>query len=299
MGRRGLPASLGTVLVNIAPLTSELLAREAALMDWLRAQSNLLVAFSGGVDSAYLAWAAFQAVGQGAVALTARSASLSQRELEAAAKVASWIGIEHRVVQTEELSRPEYVENAASRCYFCKDTLFDIAALEAHSGGFNHILDGFNADDMQDFRPGHKAALEHGVKHPLAEFNLTKAEIRALSKRIELPTWNKPQLACMSSRIPYGMSVTAERLARVEQVEAILADLGFFDFRARLVRENDSMVRIEVGANEIAKIVDKRADIVAGARAAGFHFVTLDLEGFRSGRMNEELISIGARNSSV
>ena len=278
--------------VNVAPITPELDAKEIALFDWFKRKERVVVAYSGGVDSAYLAWAAYCSVGVRALALTAESASLSQRELEAATELANAIGITHRVIATSELERPEYVKNAPSRCYFCKDTLFDAAALLAHAEGFAVVVDGFNADDLKDHRPGHRAAAEHGVLHPLADHKLTKAEIRALSKRAQLSTWQKPQLACMSSRVPYGMSVTRERLSRIEAVEGQLATLGFFDFRARLIRDNDDMVRIEVGENEIARAFEHRKAIVASARSAGFRFVTLDLEGFRSGRMNDGLVTL-------
>ncbi|MBX2810431.1 MAG: ATP-dependent sacrificial sulfur transferase LarE [Myxococcales bacterium] len=284
--------------VAVSLLTSELLGREQALIRALRGYKRVVVAFSGGVDSSYLAWAAYQALGEHALALTAASASLSQREQQSAVTIAQSIGIPHRLVTTDELHRPEYIENTPSRCYYCKDTLFDAASLLAEVENFDAVVDGFNADDMHDHRPGHQAAKEHLVVHPLADHQLSKADIRALSKRAGLDTWKKPQLACMSSRIPYGMSVTTERLSRVEGMEAALFELGLFDVRARLVRENDRMVRIEVGELEMVRVIEHRTSIVEAARSLGFSFVTLDLEGFRSGRMNEELVSIrpiGAR----
>lgn len=279
--------------IEVAPLSESVAAKERRLLAWLKARVRVVVAYSGGVDSAYLAWAAKRALGSGALGLTARSASLSERELDAACALAKDLELRHHVIDTDELARPEYVENAPSRCYFCKDTLLDAAAaLAAYAEQGAVVVDGFNADDLSDFRPGHRAAAEHGVAHPLAEVGLSKAEIRALSRQAGLPTWNKPQLACLSSRLPYGMAVTVERLARVEAVEEGLRSLGLFDVRARLVRENEDMVRIELGLEDLARALEHRTDIVAASRQAGFRFVTLDLEPFRSGRMNEGLVQL-------
>lgn len=283
--------------VEISELTPEVLEKGGALQALLRALDRVVVAYSGGVDSAFLAHEAHQALGPRALALTARSASLMAVELAEAEALAQTIGIEHRVVDTKELDRSAYVRNDVSRCYYCKDELFDAAALVAHAFDGAVVVDGFNADDMNDHRPGHRAAAEHGVRHPLAEVGLSKAEIRALSRARGLPTWKKPQLACLSSRLPYGMSVTPERLSRVEQVEVALRDLGFFDVRARLVKDNDAMVRIEVGEAELERVVrpEVRGRIVGAARAVGFSYVTLDLEGFRSGRLNEGLVQLGRK----
>lgn len=262
------------------------------MFDRLRSLERVVVAYSGGVDSAFLAWAAHRAVGAGALALTADSASLGRRELGEARALARTIGIEHRVVATHELERAEYVENAPSRCYFCKDTLFDVAALVARTEGRGVVVDGFNADDVKDFRPGHRAAAEHGVLHPLAEVGLSKLDIRELSRQAGLPTWRKPQLACLASRIPYGVPVTSERLARVEGMEDAMRDLGFHDLRARLVPGNDDMLRLEVGEGELGRALELRAELLRAAQGLGFRFTTLDLEGFRSGRMNEGLVQL-------
>lgn len=278
--------------MQVAALSDAVLQKERDLFDWMKAHTSVLVAYSGGVDSAYLAWAAHRTLGAGAVAVTARSASLSERELDAATRLARGIGVEHRVVDTSELDRAEYRRNAPSRCFYCKDTLFDAARLLAQDLGAL-VVDGFNADDLSDHRPGHRAAAEHGVAHPLAEVGLEKAEIRVLSREAGLPTWNKPQLACLSSRVPYGMEVSAERLGRVEALEDRLRDLGFFDVRARLVKDNEEMVRIELGEQELERAVRERRALVSAGRDAGFRFVTLDLEGFRSGRMNEGLVRLG------
>jgi pyridinium-3,5-biscarboxylic acid mononucleotide sulfurtransferase len=293
-----IPASL-----EIAELSPAVEAKYRALRARLATLDRVIVAFSGGVDSAFLLKVAFDVLGDRVLALTARSASLMGVELEAATALAKAIGARHEVIETRELDRAGYVANAISRCYFCKTELFDVAVLRATVEGDAVILDGFNADDGGDHAQGHRAAAEHGVLHPLAEVGLHKAEIRALSRSLELPTWKKPQLACLSSRIPHGMAVTAERLARVEAIEVELRALGFFDVRARLVRENDDLVRIEVGEVEIARVVapDVRSRLVAVAHRVGFRFVALDLEGFRSGRLSEaaELVQLGSKRGSV
>ncbi len=275
--------------VDVATLSDAVEAKHHALVELLRSYGRVVVAYSGGVDSAFLARVAHDALGNDALALTARSPSLMKIELEDAQALAAEIGIRHEVVETHELDRPDYVKNETSRCYFCKTELFDTTQLAAATFEGAVVVDGFNTDDLSDFRPGHRAAAEHDVRHPLAEVGLSKAEIRALSKRLGLPTWDKPQLACLSSRLPYGVAVTEERLGRVE---VCLRRLGFYDVRARLVRDNDDMVRIEVGAAEIEGVVRHRAAIVAEAQAAGFAFVTLDLEGFRTGRLNEGLVQL-------
>jgi pyridinium-3,5-biscarboxylic acid mononucleotide sulfurtransferase len=287
--------------VQISDLTASVRAKHGSLEKLLASYGRVVVAYSGGVDSAFLARVAHDVLGERALALTARSASMMQVELEDARALAGTIGIAHRIIDTHELDRPEYAKNDPTRCYYCKDELFDAARLLAHDFDDATLVDGFNADDLFDHRPGHRAAAEHNVQHPLAEVGLAKSEIRALSKSLGLSTWNKPQLACLSSRLPYGMEVTPERLARVEAVEVGLRALGFFDVRARLVKDNDEVVRIEVGEGELELAVraEVRGRIVQLARDAGFSFVTLDLEGFRSGRLNEGLVRLGRSNGRL
>ena len=282
--------------MDVSPVTPEVEAKERALRRDLARFPAVVVAYSGGVDSAYLARVAHEELAGRALALTARSASMMVAELEEAVQLAADVGIRHRIVDTREIDRPGYVRNGTGRCYHCKAELFDAASLVAHAEGAV-VVDGFNADDLSDHRPGHRAAAEHAVHHPLAAAGLHKAEIRGLSRRLGLRTWNKPQLACLASRIPYGMEVTEARLSRVEAVEMALRHEGFFDVRARLVKDNDDLVRIEVGAAELARFVDPalRGRIIERAHAAGFRFVTVDLEGFRSGRLNEGLVRLGAR----
>lgn len=285
-------------MVEVAPLTEAVLNKEVALRRWLEVQAKVVVAYSGGVDSAYLAKVAHGVLGPRAVAVTGRSPSLLGVELADAEALAAQIGITHRIVDTHELERPGYVENDVGRCYHCKSELFDVTALVAGELDGAIVIDGFNADDLLDHRPGHRAAAEHQVAHPLAEVGLQKAEIRALSKALGLPTWQKPQLACLSSRLPYGLPVTEARLQRVGAVEVALRGLGFFDLRARLVKDNEDLVRIELGEAELERLFDPtvRAAVVAAGRAAGFRFVTVDLEGFRSGRMNEGLVQLKRRS---
>ena len=262
-----------------------------ALRARLSELGRVLVAYSGGVDSAFLTKVAHDTLGPGAKAFTARSPSLPESELEAAIALAREIGVSHAVLDTHELDRPGYVENSPARCYHCKAELFEVSAAYADAFPGSVVVDGFNHDDLSDYRPGHRAAAERGVQHPLSEVGLTKAEIRALSFELGLPTWNKAQLACLSSRIPHGTKVTKERLGRIERLELALHRLGFFDVRARLLPEQDETVRIELGPDELPRAVypELRPQIVSAAHEAGFRYVTLDLEGFRTGRMTEGL----------
>lgn len=273
--------------VVVSDLTPEVVEKRERMRALISSFGRVVVAYSGGVDSAFVLKVAHDVLGERTLALTARSASLMRTELEDAIALAREIGARHQIVDTRELDREGYVENTSARCYHCKTELFDTAHVLAQTEGGSVIVDGFNADDFRDHREGHRAAMEHGVRHPLAEVGLTKPEVRALSKACGLRTWKKPQLACLSSRLPYGVAVTEERLSRVEAVEIALRRLGFFDVRARLVRENDDMVRIELGEGELARVAapEIRRAIVSEAGRAGFRFVTLDLEGFRSGRL--------------
>lgn len=250
----------------------------------MRATGGALVAFSGGVDSTFVLAVARELLGDRAVALTALSPSVPASEREEARQLAARLGARHLEVESHEGEDPRYRANGADRCYFCKGELYRLCAEAARREGLPAILDGFNADDRADHRPGHRAALEAGVSSPLAEAALTKAEVRAWSQAYGLPTWEKPQMACLASRLPYGVEVTPARLAQVERAEAALRALGLRSFR---VRWHGDVGRIEVAAEELEGAFARRAALASAVKGAGFKLAALDLEPFRSGRMNE------------
>lgn len=245
------------------------------------------VAFSGGVDSVLLAQAAFTALGDRAAAMTADSPSLKRRELEEARQLARQIGIRHIVFETHEVEDPQYAANPLDRCYFCKTDTFTEIAARARQLGFSTICYGENLDDAGDYRPGAQAAAEFGVRAPLKEAGLTKLEIRQLCQRLGLPVWDKPASACLSSRFPYGTSITPERLLQVENAEDLLLKLGL---RSCRVRYHGEIARIEVPAEDMSRVLAQAETVVTGLRAAGFKYVTLDLAGYRRGSLNEGLI---------
>ena len=257
--------------------------REVALAR-LRGLGSALVAYSGGVDSALLLALAVDALGDKAVAFTALSPAVAPDELEGARAVARMLGARHVEKRSGELEDPRYAKNPVNRCYFCKTELYSLAEAEARALGLSWVVSGTNADELEDYRPGLKAADEHCVVQPLAEAGLTKAEIRALSRERGLPTWDKPQQPCLSSRIPYGTEVTAERLDQLARSEMALRALGLREFR---VRYHGDIARIEVGEGELEVLLRVRAEAAQALKAAGFKFVSLDLEPFRSGRLNE------------
>lgn len=263
-------------------------AKEAALLARLEELPSLVIALSGGADSAYLAWAAHQALGEKALSVTAISASFSAHDRTELEKFVAHSGVRHEFVETHELENPAYRANAGDRCYYCKDELFNVLDELAKVRGFAAVAYGVNADDTSDFRPGHRAAAEHQVLAPLLEAGMSKADIRALSQRAGLPTWDRPASACLSSRLPYGTEVTAERLLLVENGEAILRELGFRQFRVRL---HDKLARIEIAAEELplAMTPEMGTAISRRFKAAGFLYVALDLEGYRQGSLNAAL----------
>jgi pyridinium-3,5-biscarboxylic acid mononucleotide sulfurtransferase len=267
---------------------SRALAKQEKLTGDLRRLDSLLVAFSGGADSAFLAWAAHQALGEGALAITALSASFSRHDREQAQAFIAATGLRHEFITTHELENPLYVANNADRCYHCKDELFDQMDELALARRVTAVAYGINADDTRDFRPGHRAAHEHHVLAPLLDAELHKAEIRFLSQRAGLPTWNRPASACLSSRVPYGTSVTAELLEKIDRAEAVLRALEFRQFR---VRAHGELARIEIATDELARGFepDVSRKISEGVKAAGFAFVTVDLEGYRQGSLNSLL----------
>jgi pyridinium-3,5-biscarboxylic acid mononucleotide sulfurtransferase len=249
---------------------------------------SVVVAFSGGVDSAYLAWMAARTLGARALAVTADSPSYPDTHRQLALRVAREFGLAHELIETSEIDRPEYRANPSNRCYYCKHTLYvDLTAL-ARARGFAAVVDGSNADDRGDYRPGRQAAREFGVHSPLDEVGLGKDEIRALSLDAGLPTWDEPASACLSSRIPYGSEVTPEKLRTIEQAEAVLRDLGF---RVCRVRHHDDTARLEMARCEMARALDPdvNARLVAALKALGYRYVCLDLQGYRLGSLNEAL----------
>jgi uncharacterized protein len=262
--------------------------REAALYTRLSGLPSLIVAYSGGVDSAFLAWAATRALGPRALCVTADSASYPERHRAMALAIARDFGLQHEVIRTGELSRPEYRANEPDRCYHCKHELYTGLTALARSRGFTAVADGSNADDRGDYRPGRRAAREFGVISPLDEAGLTKEDIRALSREAGLPTWDEPASACLSSRIPYFSEVTEEKLRVIERAEDTLRDLGF---RVLRVRHHGDVARIELGRDEMARLIepDISRQIDQAFRALGFKYVALDLRGYRLGSLNEGL----------
>jgi pyridinium-3,5-biscarboxylic acid mononucleotide sulfurtransferase len=246
----------------------------------------VLVACSGGVDSVLLAAVAARVLGDRALAATAVSPSLATGELDDARDAARAAGIRHVEVTTNELQDPAYAANAPDRCFHCKDIAYGTFTALAAREGIAVVIDGTNADDHGDFRPGRRAAREHGVRSPLAEAGLGKQEIREWARELGLAVWDKPAAACLSSRVPYGSPVTLEKLTRIDRAEAALKALGFRQCR---VRDHDGVARVEVDAAQLAEAIAQREPLVAAVRAAGFSYVTLDLEGFRSGSLNEVL----------
>src|SRR5438309_6853706 len=270
--------------VNLSP---ELIVKREKLLERLCGLDRVAVAFSGGIDSTVVAKAAFLTLGDRAVAVTADSASVPRAELEDARRLAEQIGIRHRIVQTEEFGDPDYIRNDGTRCYYCKSELYGRIETLLPELGVNVICSGANLDDQGDYRPGLKAAAEHAVRHPLQEAGFTKADVRALAQKWNLPTWDKPASPCLSSRLAPGVQVTTERTARVEAAEAYLKQLGYRQFRVRL--HEGELARIEVPADGLARLADPAAarPLVRRLNELGFRYVTLDLEGFRSGSLNE------------
>ena len=262
--------------------------KQKGLLDRLAALPSLIVALSGGIDSAYLAWAAHRSLGDRALSVTAVSASYSAFDREQVESFLRVTGARHEFVETRELENPAYRVNDKNRCYYCKDELFSVLDAIASERRFAAVAYGVNADDTSDFRPGQRAATEHRVLTPLLDAQLHKPEIRFLAQRAELPMWDRPASACLASRLPYGTVVTEERLALVERGEAELRRLGFRQFRVRL---HDTLGRVEVAAEELPRaFTPEMASAISSAlKAVGFTYVTLDLEGYRQGSLNETL----------
>jgi uncharacterized protein len=276
--------------VNQAARERDSAPDERHLFDLLASFDTVIVAFSGGVDSAYLAWAATHVLGrERTLCITADSPSYPDHHRQLALGVARDFALRHEIIQTRELERPDYSANPVNRCYYCKHELYTALTRIAAERGFDTILDGANADDRGDYRPGRQAAREFGVRSPLDDVNLTKADIRALSHRAGLPTWDEPASACLSSRIPYHSAVTGDKLRMIERAERVLRDFGF---RVCRVRHHDDLARVEIGVDELPRALepDLTARIVAAIQALGYRQVTIDPRGYRMGSLHEGLI---------
>jgi len=256
------------------------------LKDILKSLDSVVIAFSGGVDSTLLSKVAYEVLGDKSLAVTAKSETYTKSELEDAIELAKKIGIKHEVIETSELDIPEFSHNPVDRCYYCKKELLTKLKEFAKSNGFKNVVDGANVDDVGDYRPGMRAVAELNVRSPLKEAQLTKAEIRELSKHYGLPSWDKPSAACLASRFPYGTEITAERLDTVGDAEAFIKSFGIIQLR---VRYHDQIARIEVSEKDMENLLKNRDQIVKKLKEFGFNYVTMDLQGYRTGSMNEVL----------
>jgi len=263
-------------------------AKFEQLVSILRDTSGVLVAFSAGVDSTFLLKVAHMVLGERAIALTASSPTAPPGELEAAMNFAKDLGCRHIILDSHELTNPSFAQNPSNRCFFCKDELYRICRMQAEQSGVATIVDGTNLDDLTDHRPGLQAAKQWGIRHPLVEAEMTKQDIRRYSQELHLPTWDKPSSPCLSSRFPYGTEITLERLKEVAACESFMKELRFREFR---VRYHGDLARIEIAPSEFDRFFEKdtRDAVVQKFKAAGFNYVSLDLQGYRSGSLNEAL----------
>jgi len=268
--------------------STDLEAKQNALFECIRELERVIVAYSGGTDSAYLAWAANRALGNNAIAVTADSASMPESHKRDAEAFAREAGFHHEYIKTNEFENPDYVKNDKDRCFHCKDELFTQLESYAEKHGYRHIIYGVNQDDLGDYRPGQRAAKMHDVKAPLAEVALTKAEIRELAHRAGLSVWDRPAAACLSSRVPYGTPVNVKTIKTIEEGEEAIKALGFRQFR---VRFHGDLVRIEIARDELPSAMNPEmfARFAEIFKSLGFHFITLDVEGYRQGALNVAL----------
>jgi pyridinium-3,5-biscarboxylic acid mononucleotide sulfurtransferase len=265
------------------------------LAGWLRERRSVLVAYSGGVDSALVLAVAHRELGAGALGCIGVSPSYPGREQRAAIELAGRLGAAIRIIDTTEHLDPNYAANAPDRCYYCKSELYTRLSQIAAAEGWGAVADGTNASDLGDHRPGRIAAGEQGVRSPLVELGITKDQIRAMARRLDLPVWDKPAMACLSSRVPHGTPVTPELLRQIEQAEDVLAEMGFTQFR---VRHHGEVARIELPAADLPRALERREEITAGVREAGYRFAALDLAGFRSGSLSRPVVQMTIRGNS-
>jgi pyridinium-3,5-biscarboxylic acid mononucleotide sulfurtransferase len=288
MGRSSGACCRRSVAQSLVMVATEITEKIEALRSWFAPIPRVVVAYSGGTDSALVAAAAAATLGDRAVAVTAVSPSLPPGELEEARKVASAVGVRHRAVRTHEVDNPAYLANGVDRCYHCKTELYDVLSRVAEESGGALVVSGANLDDLGDVRPGLRAAEERGVRHPLVEVGMWKSDVRAAARELGVPTWDKPASACLSSRIAFGVMISVEELSKVGRAERVLKELGFAQCR---VRVHGDVARVEVELAELPRLAEPgvRDQVVQALRSLGYRYVTLDLEGFRSGSMNPDL----------